>query len=91
MINEKLNDQDKVVEIKPSVEPVLPIQNSESTIPAILNKEDHTLELTVNNLNNFESHNTLNDVRLEDDRSKEEIKRDEERREDEYDIMNFSL
>ncbi len=56
-------------------------------------------ENDLNNLNDFDNmesdqnnqSSNLEDFKLEDDRSKEEIKEDEERENDLYDIRNFSL
>jgi hypothetical protein len=67
-------------------EEILPTQESENILPAVENKEQHVGELMVEN---HEENNE--EVKLEDDRSKDEIKADEEREDDLYDIRNFSL
>lgn len=83
-INEELNKQE---------ETILPTTNSESTLPVIENPENHINEIIINNQVDYSNNNlnNLEDHILEDDRSKDEIKRDEEREEDLYDITNFSL
>lgn len=77
---------------------ILPIDNNLSTLPTINNPEDHVGELLIQ-INDEKkvvsernlSENNLEGFKLEDDRSKEEIKADEEREDDLYDIRNFSL
>lgn len=129
--SQKLNNNEEKNEMK-EVENILPLANSESTLPVLENIENHIGDLIIeekddknndkNNiknkikevlgekmednkiyeekgdLNNFSKNETidfinkdLNDYKLEDDRSKEEIKAFEERQDDLYDITNFSL
>ncbi|MEN9338429.1 MAG: chromosome partitioning protein ParB, chromosome partitioning protein ParB family [Candidatus Parcubacteria bacterium] len=68
---------------------ILPVENGESTLPMIEDKENHIGEIILKNENNSEDN--LNDFRLEDDRGKEEKRESENREDDLYDIRNFSL
>lgn len=68
---------------------ILPIQNAESTLPVIENKEEHIGDLI--SKKELLKENGLDDFRLEDDRSKEEKIESENREDDLYDIRNFSL
>ncbi len=81
-------------------EEILPVQNLESLLPVIENKEEHIGEIMIeNNISNNNQSSTesdlsgfsINDAPLEDDRSKDEIKADEERENDLYDLKNFSI
>jgi len=71
----------------------LPITNSKSTLPMIEDPEEHIGELIIQVADEAKrnSENNLDNFKLVDDRSKEEIKADEERESDLYDIRNFSL
>lgn len=72
---------------------VLPITNNKSTLPMVEDPEAHIGELIIQVADEAKrnSENSLDDFKLEDDRSKEDIKADEERESDLYDISNFSL
>ena len=69
------------------------IKNNQSIFPTIENKEDHINELIIRVANEARENleNNSNEFKLEDDRGKEDIKKDEERDDDLYDIKNFSL
>lgn len=74
----------------------LPKDNTNSTLPTIIDPEHHTGELIIKAKENIleeNNHvsNNINEFKLVDDRSKEEIKEFEEREDDLYDIKNFSL
>lgn len=81
-------------------EEILPTPELENILPAIENKEEHIGELLTypqplpkegeKVLPLGEDLGEVNE-KLEDDRSKDEIKADEEREDDLYDIRNFSL
>lgn len=73
----------------------LNLQTSESTI-SVLKKEENIPNKVVHIMDNFSLKNSenledLNSFKLEDDRSKQEIRDFEEREDDLYDIRNFSL
>lgn len=80
------------INVEPHIH-TLPIANNNSTLPTIEDTEAHAGEIITQIAEEAKvsSQNNLEDFKLEDDRSKEEIKRDEEREEDLYDIRNFSL
>lgn len=65
------------------------ISNSSTIANVILLERESEIEKEINN--EINQNNTLTEEKLEDDRSKEEIKQDEEREDDLYDIMNFSI
>jgi ParB family chromosome partitioning protein len=71
-------------------EEILPAKNIENILPETINPENHTNEIISPNQAIEENQNDLDTFTL-DDRSKEEIKADEERENDLYDITNFSI
>ena len=94
-VNEELNKNEDIHTLpKENNDPhTLPIENSVSTLPSVIDPEDHAGELIIKvaeEAKNY-SEDTIDDYKLEDDRSKEEIREDEEREDDLYDIKNFSL
>ena len=86
------NKQENIV-INKENENILPVVENNENLPAVENKEEHVGEILVRDAFNQENHEEINhdEEKLEDDRSKEEIKADEEREDDLYDIRNFSL
>ena len=97
MANKEMQNGQEEFSIQPEVrneiikeESVLPVLDSENNLPAVENKEEHIGELMVETFP--EIHEEIHEEeKLEDDRSKDEIKADEEREDDLYDIRNFSL
>lgn len=74
------------------------LSNPEEALPVIQNIEDHISEIqnldkNIDNINPGEIYEETNleNYSLEDDRSKDDIKQDENREDDLYDIRNFSL
>ncbi|MFO0743566.1 MAG: ParB/RepB/Spo0J family partition protein [Candidatus Paceibacterota bacterium] len=71
-------------------EEILPTKNIENILPDTINPENHINEIISPNQAIEENQNDIDTFTL-DDRSKEEIKADEEREDDLYDITNFSI
>jgi len=94
IVMEKANQD---IELIPNDLSIIDIKDNQNTLPVVENIENHIGEiLKVDNIENNVLYNNYQNIsseleNLEDDRSKEEIKRDEERLEDIYDISNFSL
>ena len=101
MANKEMQNNQEEISIQPEVkneiqnkiieeENILPALESQNNLPTVENKEEHVGELMVENLGDI--HEEIHEEeKLEDDRSKDEIKADEEREDDLYDIRNFSL
>jgi ParB family chromosome partitioning protein len=77
-------------ELENKQEEILPSNNIENILPETINPENHTNEIVSPNQAINENQNDLDTFTL-DDRSKEDIRADEEREDDLYDITNFSI
>lgn len=77
-------------ELENNQEEILPSNNIENILPETINPENHTNEIISSNQTINENQNDLDTFTL-DDRSKEDIRADEERKDDLYDITNFSI
>ncbi|MEA4910684.1 Nucleoid occlusion protein [bioreactor metagenome] len=91
LVEENINTRESVLG-----EEILNNRNSESTIPVLNHQENNTLKEIANSIsiqtgNASENLEDISDFKLEDDRSKQEIRDFQEREDDLYDIRNFSL
>ena len=81
-------------ELENKQEEILPSNNVENILPETINPENHTNEITseITSPNQLieENQNDIDAFTL-DDRSKEDIRADQEREDDLYDITNFSI